>query len=68
MSKGALKLIEVRKELGLTQHDLSVKTNIKRNTIASIEAGINSPSVKTAKVLGDYLNFDWTLFFEEGEE
>lgn len=65
MNKGVKKLIESRKKLNLTQEELSEKTSINRNTIASIEAGINRPSIATAKVLAKFLNFDWTLFYEE---
>ena len=65
MNKGVKKLIESRKKLGLTQEELSEKTSINRNTIASIEAGINTPSIAKAKILAKFLNFDWTLFYEE---
>lgn len=65
MNKGVKKLIESRKELNLTQKELAQKTGIRRPTIASIEAGINRPSIATAKVLAKFLNFDWTLFYEE---
>lgn len=68
MTKGTEMMIELRKyEFRITQKELSEKTGITRTTIASIEAGINNPSVETAKVLAKFLGFDWTLFFEEGE-
>lgn len=67
VNSGVKKMIETRKNLGLTQYDLADKTGVNRSTIASIESGINTPSVATAKVLANYLKFDWTLFFEEVE-
>lgn len=65
MNKGVEALIKARKNLNLTQEDLADKVGIKRSTIASIEVGINTPSVATAKLLGNELGFDWTLFYEE---
>ena len=65
MNKGTNALIEARKNLGLTQGELAEKTGINRSTIACIEAGINTPSISTAKILAKFLNFDWTLFYEE---
>ena len=65
MNPGVKKMIEARNKLGLTQYELSNKVGITRSTIASIEAGINKPSILTAKMLGNYLGFEWTLFFEE---
>lgn len=68
MSKGAKKMIEERKKLGLTQYDLGVKIGVRRSTIACIEAGYSRPTVETAKAIADFLHFDWTLFFEEEDE
>ena len=67
MNKGVEKMMEARKERGLRQYELADVTKINRNTIASSEAGINTPSVATAKTLAMHLEFDWTLFFEEGD-
>lgn len=68
MNKGVEKMITERKKLGLTQYELADKTKIKRSTIACIEAGINRPTVETAKVIANCLGIDWTLFFEEEDE
>ena len=65
MNKGVEMLISLRKSKNLTQDELADKIEVKRSTIACIEAGINTPSVATAKRLGNELGFDWTLFYEE---
>ena len=66
MTKGVELMIKKRKELGLTQNQLADNVIvISRNGIALIETGRSKPSVISAKAIGDYLGFDWTLFFEE---
>ncbi len=66
MRKGVKLMISKRKELGITQEELADKLGIiTRSTIGSIEAGFIAPSVRSAKAIGNYLGFDWTLFFEE---
>lgn len=65
MNKGVKLLINTRRARFITQEELADKVGLKRSTIASIEAGINTPSVATAKLIANELNFDWTLFFEE---
>ncbi|MBN2127476.1 MAG: CBS domain-containing protein [Candidatus Diapherotrites archaeon] len=46
-----------RKELGLTQTELSEKTGVPQSLIAKIEAGKISPSYEKAKKLFDFLFF-----------
>ena len=66
MTKGVELMIKKRKELGLTQNQLADNVIvISRNGIALIETGRSKPSVISAKAIGDYLGFDWTLFIEE---
>lgn len=66
MNKGVELMISKRKELGLTQNELADNLKvITRNGIALIETGRSNPSVSSAKAIGEYLGFDWTLFFEE---
>lgn len=66
MNKGVELMISKRKELGLTQSELADNLKvITRNGIALIETGKSNPSVKIAKAIGEYLGFNWTLFFEE---
>ena len=45
--------LELRHELGLTQVEMAKKSNVLRDKIAKIEAGIYSPNVKSLfKILG----------------
>lgn len=54
----------LREKRGMTQSELANKVNVGRSTIAMIENGTNSPSVKLAKRLGDLFKVDWKNFFE----
>lgn len=66
MTKGIEEMIGTRKKLGMTQEQLADALGvITRSTIASIESGHIRPSVRSAKIIGGYLKFDWTLFFDE---
>ena len=66
MNKGVELMISKRKELGLTQNELADNLKvITRNGIALIETGRSNQSVNSAKAIGEYLGFDWTLFFLE---
>lgn len=42
------RIAELRKEAGLTQEQLAVKTNLDRTFIGYIEKGNRSPSVETS--------------------
>lgn len=42
------RIAELRKEVGLTQEQLAIKTNLDRTFIGYIEKGDRSPSVETA--------------------
>lgn len=45
--------LELRHELGLTQVEMAKKSNVLRDKIAKIEAGIYSPNVKSLfRILG----------------
>lgn len=57
------KVKALRKELGFTQLDLSVKTNIPRTQIGRIERGEVNTTITTVKVLSDVLNIPITEFF-----
>lgn len=65
MNKGVRLLKKYRFENELSQKEFAKKFNINRSTIASIECGINRPTVETAKLLGEILGINWCLFFEE---
>lgn len=68
MTKGAEVLKRIREKKGYTQEDVSEFTGIPRGTIACIEADENyETSPKTAKILAEFLDIDWTYFFEKGE-
>lgn len=68
MNKGVRALKKYRFDKDMTQEELADKVELKRSTISSIEAGINKPSISTAKKLGNELGFDWTLFYEDEDE
>lgn len=56
-------LIELR--ANRSQESTAKSIGISRGAYANIELGKRNPSVNLAKRIGDTLNFDWTLFFEE---
>lgn len=58
-------LVNIRKIKGLTQLQVASNCGISRSFYADIERGERSPKVSTAKSIGRFLGFDWTLFFEE---
>jgi predicted transcriptional regulator len=47
----------VRKFLGLSQHDLAVKSGVSQSLIAKIEAGVVEPTYTKAKKIFDTLTF-----------
>lgn len=49
----------------MTQEEVALKANISRSFYTHIEKGDKSPSVKTAKAIGQTLNFKWEIFFED---
>lgn len=58
-------LVNIRKLKGLTQKEVASACGITRTCYAGYEQGVRSPNGKKAKVIGEYLGFSWTLFFEE---
>lgn len=46
-----------------TQEDIALILGIHRAHYSHIEKGTRTPSVDLAKKIGNELNFDWTLFF-----
>lgn len=56
---------EKRKELGLTQVQLSAKANVSIRSISHAELGQRDPEVPIAKRLANVLGVDWTKFYEE---
>lgn len=56
---------EKRKELGLTQVQLSAKANVSIRSISHAELGQRDPEVPIAKRLASVLGVHWTKFYEE---
>ncbi|HEI8145706.1 TPA: helix-turn-helix transcriptional regulator [Staphylococcus aureus] len=61
------KLKELREKFNITQTELSIKTNISRQTINTLENGSYIPSLKTAKKLSLFFNtsIESIFIFEE---
>ncbi|WP_077616816.1 helix-turn-helix domain-containing protein [Caenibacillus caldisaponilyticus] len=53
-----------RKAMGLSQQDVADHVNIDRSYYTKIENGLK-PSVRVAKAIGEFLGFNWIIFFEE---
>ncbi|MUV38138.1 putative HTH-type transcriptional regulator YqaF [Lentibacillus sp. JNUCC-1] len=49
---------------GYNQDQVARQVDIKRSYYNMIENGKRNPSTKVAKNIADYLQFDWTIFFE----
>lgn len=58
-------LRDIRDIKDLSQKTVAENCGISRSFYADIERGERNPKVDTAKEIGKYLGFDWTLFFEE---
>lgn len=56
-------LIDLRKQLKMTQEEVANKAGIERSTYTKAENG-NPVSVPTAKKIANVLNCEWYLFFE----
>ncbi len=50
------RVLEYRRNLGLTQEELGKRVNLTRQTIIAIEKGRFTPSVATALLLADAFN------------
>ena len=59
------RLKELRTINGVSQQKVADACGVKRQTITMIELGINRPSVKLAKKLGNYFGVEWSIFFTE---
>lgn len=57
-------LKDLRENSKLTQEQVACKSGISRSFYTHIENGSKNPSVAAAKSIGNTLNFDWTIFFE----
>jgi len=59
------KIIELRKQKGLTQEGLVEKCNINVRTIQRIEAGETTPRIYTIKIILNALGLDYEKVFEK---
>ena len=48
-----------RREMKMTQLELSRRVDMSRVGIANIETGVSSPSLKTAFLIADVLDIKW---------
>ena len=57
------RLVELRKEKGLTQSDLADSVNISRGALSLYELGTRKPDYETLVKIADYFNdsVDWLL-------
>lgn len=58
-------LKEIRELKGYTQAEVAEGADIKRSTYGHIESGIRGATVPNAKKIANFLEFDWTIFFEK---
>jgi putative transcriptional regulator len=58
-------LTTARKNKNLTHESIAEKVGITRQYYGMIENGERTPSVYIARKIGEILEFDWTLFFEQ---
>lgn len=63
-----LKLVDLRKEKGITQLEVAELVGIQRAYYTMLEKGRRRPSVDVAKRIGLALDFDWTRFYESEQE
>lgn len=59
---------ERRKERKITQAELGQLVGVSQRAIAAYELGERMPSVRTAKKLGEVLEFPWTDIYEEDHD
>lgn len=56
MSEVGKAIARIRKEIGITQQELSERTGLSRSHIAEIEAGRYSPTLKTLELIAEACN------------
>lgn len=61
----SVNLKEIREKAGLSQQQLADQVGVGRTTITMIESGENTPSVDTAKKIGEVLGIEWSKLFED---
>ena len=51
-----------------SQNELAKRCGVDRTTITKICNGVNAPSIKLARKIGEVLDIDWSLFFTPYDE
>lgn len=64
----AEKLVNLRKQKGLTQMDLAEKLNVSRQAISRWEVGAAVPSIDNLKVLGELYGVQIDCLLNDGQE
>jgi putative transcriptional regulator len=58
-------LTKYREDRCMTMKELGEELDISESYISLIEGGKRIPSVRVAKKIGELLEKDWTLFYED---
>ncbi|MBE6598731.1 MAG: helix-turn-helix transcriptional regulator [Ruminococcaceae bacterium] len=61
-------LKEIRKKLGLSQHEAAKAAGISQSYYAAVEIGTRNVPVSTAKKIAAALGFAWTEFYKDDEK
>lgn len=51
-----------------SQSELARRCGVNRTTITKICTGVNKPSIKLARKIGELLEIEWSLFFTPMDE
>ena len=62
------KMRERRLEKGMSQVQLASRVGVWQSSITRFETGKARPKPATAKKIAAVLDFNWTEFYEEGED
>lgn len=56
-----------RQQKGMTQVELAKAIGRSQSSVTRFETGITRPKPETAKKIAAVLDFNWTEFYEEGD-
>jgi transcriptional regulator with XRE-family HTH domain len=59
------KLLELRRQKGLSQEQLAIDLNLSQSSISNYEAGTTSPDMEILKKIADYFKVPITYFFSD---
>lgn len=62
------RLADIRKAKGFTQADIADVADIDRRAYSHYETNRRRPRPEVAQRIAKVLDFDWTLFYVDGEE